>query len=103
MGATGFWNLNEDGNWEVTPSGVRLVDEGEDVQVVDDSAESDESLVGVSLSLGRDLENSIVSKLDQLEPGLRLHENEGTRGQQLDTGVVGRLDLLAVDAQTGWL
>lgn len=94
-----LWNRDEDGSWEVTPSGVRLVDESEDVQVVEESAESEENLFGVSLSLERDLENSLVNKLDQLEPGLYLYESEGFRGQQVDTGVVGRLDLLAVDSR----
>jgi RecB family endonuclease NucS len=37
-----------------------------------------------------------VSNLDQLESGLKLF-NEGRTGQQYDTGLVGRIDLLAVD------
>lgn len=44
------------------------------------------------------MEASLVVNLEQLEAGLRLYQEDGVVGQQLDTGVVGRLDLLAVDS-----
>ena len=48
-----------------------------------------------TISLERDMETSLVTGLQQLENGLMLYSKDGVRGQQLDTGVVGRLDLLA--------
>ena len=50
-----------------------------------------------SFSLERDLERHLVADLDQLEPGLHLYADENASGRQLDTGEVGRLDILAVD------
>src|SRR5262249_33439643 len=44
-------------------------------------------------------ERCLVTNLALLEPGLRVYETDGVFGQQLDTGVVGRLDILAVDAE----
>lgn len=50
-----------------------------------------------SVSLEQDLESHVLANLEQLEPGLRLYADEHGSGQQLDTGEVGRLDILAVD------
>lgn len=73
------WKPEEDGNWVVTESGVQLVDsieEGptpeEDSEILDGS--------GTALSFERDLENSLISNLEQLEAGLRLYEHDGTKG-----------------------
>ena len=38
-----------------------------------------------------------VANLEQLETGLRLYTEGGITGQQVDTKVAGRIDLLAVD------
>lgn len=52
-----------------------------------------------ALSLESDLEESLRTKLDQLEKGLKLYYKEnGRSGQQFDAGSAGRIDLLAVDA-----
>jgi hypothetical protein len=91
------WYPETDGTWEVTPEGVRLLDDSDDALVAEEEAISERAASGMSLSLERDLERALVSRLDQLEAGLRLVNGHGTRGQQLDTGVVGRLDLLAHD------
>lgn len=51
-----------------------------------------------TFSLEYDLENSLVSNLDQLEKGLRLYQKNGTSGQQFDARPAGRIDILAVDS-----
>lgn len=84
------WDPEQDGNWTLTDSGVQLIDEA--------TAEEEIEEATATLSLERDLEDCLVGNLHQLEPGLRLYESDGIRGQQLDTNIVGRLDLLAVDA-----
>lgn len=91
------WDPATDGAWEVTPAGVRLVDESDDVVIAEEAAADEEVMAGMSLSLERDLESALIHRLDQLAPGLTLYSDGGTRGHQLDTGVVGRLDLLAKD------
>jgi hypothetical protein len=53
--------------------------------------------IDTSLSLERDLEKNLLVNLEQLEPGLRLYADQDVSGHQLDTGEVGRLDILAVD------
>jgi hypothetical protein len=52
----------------------------------------------IAFTLESDLENSLISNLEQLEAGLRLYKENGITGQQYDTKVVGRIDILAVDA-----
>src|SRR5262249_16029471 len=52
---------------------------------------------GTALSLERDLEAHLLTHLGQLEPNLRLYKSLDVSGHQLETGVVGRLDFLAVD------
>jgi hypothetical protein len=94
-----LWNEEADGTWIVTGNGVRLADDSEDVMIAEEAADEADELGGVSLSLERDLENTLLARLDQLEPGLQLYDHGGVRGQQIDTGVVGRLDLLATDGQ----
>lgn len=86
-----------DGHWIVTARGVELADDSEDAFIAEEVAADDDALEGVQLSLERDLEQALLRRLEQLEPGLSLFERSGSRGQQLDTGVVGRLDLLAED------
>jgi hypothetical protein len=88
------WNPEQDGAWEVTTDGVQVAEENEAVEVIDE-IESD--VMATSLSLERDLENSLISNLARLEPKLRLYNEKDISGQQFDTGSVGRLDLLCVD------
>ena len=92
-------NAETDGSWVVTKDGVQLADESQDVIIAEEEAATDEGGDGIQLSLERDLEQALLRKLDQIEPGLELYEHLGARGQQLDTNVVGRLDLLAEDSE----
>ncbi len=93
------WNPEQDGTWRLTGTGVELIDEGEDAMVTEEESEFEEASLTASISLERDLERSLLADLGQLEPGLKLYEKEGAIGHQLDTGVVGRLDILAVDSE----
>ena len=86
------WDPEQDGTWVQTEAGVQLADEAMSATVEDEI-----EAAAASLSLERDLEDCLVGNLHQLEPGLSLYESDGIRGQQLDTGIVGRLDLLAED------
>lgn len=88
------WNPEQDGVWEVTDQGVQIVEAGDDVEIVE---ELETVTSETALSLERDLEMALVANLAQLEPALHLYNENGVSGQQLDTGVVGRLDLLCVD------
>lgn len=94
-----LWDADRDGRWEATQSGVQLADDSEDALIAEEAADVNDESGGMSLSLERDLEANLIGSLDRLEPGLRLFDQDGMRGQQLDTGVVGRLDLLAIDQQ----
>jgi len=90
-----LWNEEEDGVWVVTPSGVELrdEDEGDDHEGVEDAS------YGMSVSLERDLEDSLMAGLGSLEPGLMLYHRDGVQGRQFDTGVVGRIDILGLDSK----
>ncbi len=76
----------------------RRFDESEDAFVADEELEAETSTLETSLSLERDIENSLVKNLDQLEPGLRLYDSKGVMGRGFDTGTVGRVDILAIDS-----
>lgn len=95
------WNPEEDGKWVLTENGVvRAGEDGEAASMIFISAaEGDDSTVPgpVSLSVERDLEQSLIQNLGMLEPGLSLYRDGDVDGRQLDTGVVGILDLLALD------
>lgn len=91
------WNQNQDGTWIVTEQGVVLQDSTEEAQVVEQELELGAAIT--SLSLEQDLRLGLVTNLERLETGLRLYNEKGVSGQELDTGVVGRIDILAVDKQ----
>ena len=102
-----LWNPATDGVWRETATGVELIDSDELGTWVP-ANESESEIVGSSapelvsssaLSLERDLEACLLSRISELEPGLRLWASETFRYQQLETGAVGRLDLLAIDSQ----
>jgi hypothetical protein len=93
------WNPEQDGTWVWTDDGVQLVDDTQDALISEDEAEGESATFGLPVSLERDLETSLLTDLGQLEPGLKLLEAEGINGCQLDTGVVGRLDILATDSE----
>jgi len=83
----------EDGLWETTRDGTtRSNSIGEGI-IGEDKLQAIET----SLSLERDLEKTLIQNLEQLEPNLMLFQEQGISGQQLDTGKVGRIDILGVD------
>jgi hypothetical protein len=94
-----LWNPETDGQWVVTETGVQLVegDAPQPDEVNGDEGVTEIANVEATISLERDMEASLVTALQQLEPGMVLYSKDEVRGQQLDTGIVGRLDLLAVD------
>jgi hypothetical protein len=97
-----LWNPASDGHWRVTASGVERIDEDQTTEVTELSGDTSPATTGEAisngaLSLERDLEACLLSCISQLELGLRLCDNPRVRAQQFDTGVVGRLDLLATD------
>lgn len=80
---------------------VQLIDDSTEPEVAADEAIGEVTAVDTSLSLERDMARSLLRDLGQLERGLRLYERNGTSGNQLDTSAVGRLDILAIDANGG--
>lgn len=52
-----------------------------------------------ALSLESDLEDSLVSKLEQLEKGLKLYQENGQIGEQFRAGPAGIIDLLCLDSK----
>jgi RecB family endonuclease NucS len=83
----------------VSDNGVQLV-EGDTPQpeaLNSDEGAAEVANIEATISLERDMEACLVTGLQQLEPGLVLYSKDGMHGQQLDTSVVGRLDLLASD------
>ncbi len=93
------WNPEQDGNWVVTEEGVVLADDQE--EIAEDDAVLNETISDAGLSFERDLEISLSANLEQLEPGLEIYNKDNLYGQQLDTGVVGRIDILAQDSNGG--
>lgn len=81
----------------VTETGVQLMDSIEEGATLEEGSETEDSADGIALWFKRDLENSLVSNLEQLEAGLRLYEHDGIERQQFETNAVERLDILAID------
>jgi hypothetical protein len=102
-GHDGFrkWIPEQDGTWVLGKDGIVYV--GEDgaaeqaiAATVPDSEDS--AVPGpISLSIERDLEDSLVQNLSMLEAGLKLYRDGDMDGRQLDTSTVGIIDLLALD------
>ncbi len=90
-----LWDPEQDGTWVVTENGVMLADEVEDVE---EDISHDMSITATALSFERDLENSLSANIGQLETGLEIYNKDDLIGLQLDTGAVGRIDILAKDA-----
>jgi Endonuclease NucS C-terminal domain len=63
------------------------------VQISDN--DSAEQAVETELNIEAELEDYVASHLEQIEPGLTPYEGTDARARQLNTGAVGRLDLLA--------
>jgi endonuclease len=94
-----LYDPDTDGHWIVTDTGVELAESGATSpdDLTGEEAATEAVVAEATITLERDMEASLVNNLDQLEPGMRLFSTVEVRGQQLDTGVVGRLDLLATD------
>ncbi len=90
------WNPETDGIWEVTDKGVQVAGASEEAET-EAVEELETTASDTTFSLERDLEKGLLSNLAQLEPNLRLYNENGISGQQLDTGSVGRLDFLCID------
>jgi hypothetical protein len=73
---------------------IVTLDENKPLPIDAPVTEEDET----ALSLEYDLENSLISNLEQLEKGLKLYQADGITGQQVDAKAAGRIDLLAIDA-----
>ncbi len=96
------WNPEQDGKWVDAKDGPRLVDDNEG-EVTENGYTMETGSFTSSVSLERDLEKSLVIDLGQLEHGLKLYQQEGLFGNQLDTGVVGRIDILALDKDNNYV
>lgn len=95
------WIPEQDGTWVLHEDGIhRVGEEGALEHAAEQlAAETEDSTVAgpISLSIERDLEESLVQNLAMLESGLTLYRDGDMSGRQLDTGVVGVIDLLAFD------
>lgn len=91
-----LWDPEQDGTWVVTENGVMLADEVEDVE---EDISQDIVVTDTALSFERDLESSLSSNIEQLESGLSIYDRDELYGLQLDTGAVGRIDILATDSK----
>jgi hypothetical protein len=102
-GDDGFrkWIPERDGTWILRDDGLVRLEDGNMAEqpILATTPDSDDSTVGgpISLSIERDLEDSLVQNLTMLEPGLRLYRDGDVEGRQLDTATVGIIDLLAID------
>jgi endonuclease len=98
------WIPEKDGTWVLREDGIHRV--GEDGQpelpvetIIATEVEDSTIVVGpISLSIERDLEESLIQNLAMLERGLTLYRDGDINGRQLDTGVVGIIDLVAIDS-----
>jgi hypothetical protein len=95
-----LWDPEEDGTWTVTEVGVKLIDDNSGANLVED-VEQENIITAVSLE--KDLENALVSNLEQLEGGLSLYQKNGISGHQLNTNAVGRIDILAIDKEGNYV
>lgn len=92
----------QDGLWVTTEDGTRRLDSIQEEIIEREKLEVAEAVdaVETSLSMERDLERSLLQNLGQLEPNLRIFEEKGIIGQELDTRKVGRIDILCVDGNS---
>ncbi len=99
--ATGMAKVGSGGkpvNSRFEDLGFTIITLDENEPFVKDSNLIEDTETEIAFSLEYDLENSLISNLEQLEKGLRLYKGNGITGQQVDAKVAGRIDLLAVDA-----
>jgi hypothetical protein len=73
-----------------------------DEEALTDDEALDEALE-ITFKLEEDLERFLAKDLIQLEDGLRLYTQDARRGQQMNAGAAGRVDLLAVDSHGGFV
>lgn len=93
-----FWNPDTDAPGSVLPAGASVAAPEVPEPVCSRPTDFDPTS-GAALSFERDLERCLLSRISQLEPGLRLCTDKSFKYQQLETGAVGRLDLLAIDSE----
>jgi Endonuclease NucS len=79
--------------------GFKIVTREDPAGVIPETPE--EEAIETALSLEYDLENSLVTNLEQLEKGLKLYRENGTVGQQFQAKGAGIIDLLATDTNGG--
>ena len=91
-----LWNPEQDGNWVIKKGEVVLEDD--ENENIEDGSEEHATTTDTALSFERDLEASLSQNLEQLEKGLEIYNKDDLYGCQLDTGVVGRIDILAKDS-----
>jgi len=93
------WVPESDGTWELREGVLfRVGDNGAATAAVASEASEDATVSGlISLSIERDLEDSLAQNLAMLQPGLNLYRDGDVDGRQLDTAAVGIIDLLTLD------
>lgn len=70
----------------------------EELGEVHEETDSADAPVGSSeFLLERDLQRYLAENLECIEPGLRLHEDDGIRGIEFEAGGGRRIDILAID------
>jgi len=104
--ATGMTNVGSGGkpvNSRFEDLGFTIITLDENELIAKDNNLVEDTETEIALSLEYDLENSLITNLEQLEKGLQLYRNNGVNGQQFDTKVAGRIDLLAIDANSNFV
>lgn len=96
VGEIGSLSGGEPTNHYFRDLGFQIVEIGDAGQTTDPTIEE---ALDTSLSLEGDLEDSLTANLAQLEPGLRLYQEQGLAARQVDAQAAGRIDILAVDAE----
>lgn len=98
-GRVRLYNPKTDGKWVVDERGARRVEEGEQkgpVVVQGEEPPPDEA----TITLERDLETFLLSKLEAIEEGLKMYEGEIGRQFQVRSG---RIDVLAQDKDNNFV
>lgn len=101
--ATGMTNVGSGGkpvNSRFEDLGFTIITLDENESVAKDNNLTEDAETEIAFSLEYDLENSLIANLEQLEKGLRLYNENGIMGQQVDAKEAGRIDLMAIDANS---
>lgn len=96
-GRVRLYNQETNGRWIVDEKGACLAD----IEELEEESPEEEYLPEeAAISLERDLENFLLTKLNVLEEGLRLYEGETGRQFQVQSG---RIDILAQDRDNNFV